>query len=116
MQGVYFDSMQDHNCISIKNSMLKLRKTSETYKDFGKSFYKVWTGAFHNYMTIFISLFEKEAPDLHAALAKFYSYIYELSKVYKWQEAVFPKAIEAHTFIITQQPTDPLKWIIPEKF
>ncbi len=25
-------------------------------------------------------------------------------------------AIEAHTFIVTQQPTDPLKWVIPEKF
>lgn len=25
-------------------------------------------------------------------------------------------AIEAHTFIVAQQPTDPLKWVIPEKF
>ncbi len=25
-------------------------------------------------------------------------------------------AIEAHTFIVAQQPTDPSKWVIPEKF
>ncbi len=96
--------------------MLKLRKTSRTYKDFSKSFYEVWADAFHNYTTILVSLFGREVPDLHSALAEFYNNIYELSKVYEWQEAVLPMAIEAHTFIITKQPTDPSKWVIPEKF
>lgn len=61
--------------------MLRLRKTSVTYKDFGKSFYNVWADAFHNYTTILVSLFDKEAPDLHSALAKFYSNVYKLSTV-----------------------------------
>lgn len=63
--------------------MLKLWKMSKTYKDFKKSFYEVWADAFHNYTTILVSLFGKEAPDLHAALAKFYNCIYELLTVYK---------------------------------
>lgn len=63
-----------------------------------------------------VFLFGKETSDLHSALAKFYSNIYELSTVYKWQDAVFPRAIEAHIYIVAQQPTDPSKWVIPEKF
>lgn len=116
MRGLRFNAMQDHDRIGIKDGMFKLRKMSETYKDFGKSFYEIWADAFYNYTTILVSLFGKEAPDLHAALADFYSSIYELSTVYKWQEAVLPMAIEVHAFIVTQQPTDPLKYVIPEKF
>ncbi len=100
MRGLRFDSMQDHNCVGIENGMLKLRKTSETYKDFGKSFYEMWGDAFYNYTTIFVSFFGKKALDLHVALAEFYSCIYELSTVYEWQEVVLPMAIEVHTFIV----------------
>ena len=63
--------------------MLRLRKTSEKYKDFGKSFHEVWSKAFHNNTIILVSLFRKEAPDLHTALAEFYSNIYDLSTVYE---------------------------------
>lgn len=112
MRGLRFDSMQDHDRVGIEDGMLRLRKTSGTYKDFGKSFYEVWADTFHNYTTILVSLFGKEAPDLHAALAKFYSCIYELSTVYEWQEAVLLMAIEAQTFIVAQRSTDPLKWVI----
>ncbi len=76
----------------------------------------MWTDAFHNYTTILVSLFGREVLDLHSALAEFYTNIYELFTVYEWQEAVLPMAIEAHTFIVAQQPTDPLKRVIPEKF
>ena len=69
--------MQDHDRIEIKDSILKLQKTSGTYKDFGKLFYNVSADAFHNYTTILISLFGKEAPDLHFTLAEFYSNIYK---------------------------------------
>ncbi len=116
MRGVRFDSLHDQDCIGIEDGMLKLRKTSVTYKDFGKSFYEVWADAFHNYTSILVSLFGREVPDLHSALAEFYTNIYKLSKVYEWQEAVFPMAIEAHTFIVAQQPTNPSKWVIPEEF
>ena len=64
--------------------MLKLRKTSGTYKHFGKSFHEVWSEALQNYNTILVSLFGKETPDLHTALVEFYSNIYKLSTVYEW--------------------------------
>lgn len=63
--------------------MLRLRKTSGTYKDFGKFFYDMWADAFHNYTTILVSLFSKEAPNLHSAFAEFYSNVYKLSTVYE---------------------------------
>lgn len=63
-----------------------------------------------------VSLFGKKTPDLYSALAEFYNNVYELSTVYEWQEAVLPIAIKAHTFIVAQQPTDPAKWVISEKF
>lgn len=79
---------------------------SGTYKNFGKSFYKVLANVFYNYTTILIFLFGKKAQDLHSALAKLYSNVYKLSTIYKWQEAVFLIVIKAYTFIVVQQPTD----------
>lgn len=102
--------------MSIKDEMLKLCKTSGTYKDFGKFFYKVWANAFHNYTTILVFFFGTKAPDLYTALADFNSSLYKLSTVYNWQETVLPMAIEVHILIVAQQPTDLLKWVIPEKF
>lgn len=83
MRGLRFDALQDHDRIGIEDGMLRLRETSGTYKDFGKSFYDVWVDVLHNYTTILVSLFGKEAPDLHSALAEFYNNIYELSTVYE---------------------------------
>lgn len=76
----------------------------------------MWVDAFYNFTTIFVSFFGKDALDFHVAFAKFYSCIYKLLTVYNWQKAVFSMAIEAHTFIVTQQPIDPLKWIISNNF
>lgn len=56
--------------------MLRLKKTSGTYKDFGL------IEAFINYSNILVSLFGKEAPSLHTTLTQFYN-IFQLSKVYK---------------------------------
>ncbi len=81
--GLRFDTFQDQERIGIEDEMLRLRKTSGTYKNFGKSFHRVLSEAFHNYTTILVSLFGKETPDLYSALAEFYSNIYEWSKVYK---------------------------------
>ncbi len=116
MRGLRFNSLHDQDRIGIEDGMLKLRKTSGTYKDLGKSFYEVWADAFHNYTTILVFLFGREVLDLYSALAEFYTNIYKLSTVYEWQEAVLPMAIEAHTFIVAQQTTDQSKWVIPEKF
>ena len=116
MRGFRFDVLQDHDQIGIEDGMLRLRKTLRTYKDFGKSFYDVWADAFHNYTTIRVSLFRKKTPDLYTALAEFYINVYKLSTVYEWQDAVLPMAIKANTYIVSQQPTDPSKWVISEKF
>ncbi len=116
IRGLRFDSLHDQDRIGIEDDMLKLRKTSEIYKDFGKSFYEVWADVLQNYTNILVSLFGKEVPDLHSALVEFYTNIYQLCTVYEWQKAVLPIAIEAHTFIVAQQPTDLSKWVIPKKF
>ncbi len=105
-RGLRFDSLHDQDRIGRKDDIHKLRKTSGTYIDFGKSFYEVWPDAFYNYTTIPVSLFCREVLDLHSALPEFYTNIFELSTVYEWQEAVLPMASEAHTFIVAQQPTD----------
>ncbi len=76
----------------------------------------MWANAFHNYTTILVSFFVSEVPDLYSAHAEFYTNIYKLSTVYQWKQAVLPMAIEAHTFIVSQQPTDPSKSVILEKF
>lgn len=41
MRGLTFESYQDEERIGIEDGMLKLRKTLETYKDYGSSFAKV---------------------------------------------------------------------------
>ena len=38
MRGLRFDVQQDHDRIGIEDGMLRLRKTSGTYRDFKKSF------------------------------------------------------------------------------
>ena len=106
MRRLRFNALQDHDRIGIEDRMLRLRKTLKTYKDFGESFYDVWADAFHRYTTIFVSMFSKKAPDLHTASPGVYSNVYELSIVYEWQEAVLAMTIEAHTYIVSQQPTN----------
>ncbi len=116
MRGLRFETFQDQERIGIEDKMLRLWKTSGTYKDFENSFHEVWSEAFNTYTTILVSLFGKEAPDLHTALAEFYSNIYELSTVYEWQNAVLPIAIEAHSYIVAQQLTNPLTLVISVNF
>lgn len=96
--------------------MLRLWKTSGRYKDFRNFFHKVLSEAFHHYTTVLVSLCGKEAQDLQATLIEFCSNIYELSMVYEWQDTVLLMSIEGHKYIVTQQPTEPSKWVIPEKF
>lgn len=47
MQGFTFEAYQDKEKIRIEDGMLKFRKTSGTYKDYGNNFYKVWLEAFN---------------------------------------------------------------------
>lgn len=82
--------------------MLRLRKTSGVYKDFGKTFHEVWGEASINYTGILVALFGKEAPDLNTALINSYGSILQFSKVYGWQEALLPVAIEVHNLNTTE--------------
>lgn len=116
MRGLRYEAFQDQERIGIEDGILRLRKISKTYKNFGNSFYKVWGEAFINYIAIVSLLFGKKAPTLNTALIYFYGNILQLSKVYEWQRTVLPMAIEVHTYIIAQQLSDPQKWVISAEF
>jgi hypothetical protein len=109
MRGLQYDKLNDMNRIGIEDDMLKLRKTSRTYKDFEKSFHEVWSESFLNYTSIMISLFGKTALDLHATLSAFHNDIYQLSRVYEWQDALLSMTIEIHTYITITHSFDPAK-------
>lgn len=57
MQGLNFETYQDEECIGIEDKMLKLRKSSGSYKNYDSNFYKVWLEVFINYIFILVSLF-----------------------------------------------------------
>ncbi len=63
--------------------MLRLMKTSGTYKNFRKSFYEVWSESFLNYTSIMVSLFAPSTAELNVALNSFYGNILQLSQVYE---------------------------------
>lgn len=96
MQDYHYKSLHNQEQISIENGILRLKKSSKTYKDFGKLFYKDWLENFLNYISIIVSLFTPSITELNVAPNFFYSNIFQLSQVYKWQEAIFSLAIEVH--------------------
>lgn len=100
MRGLSFEVYQDEEKIGIEDGMLKLRKTSGSYKDYGSNFYEVWSEAFINYTSIMLSLFGHTAHRLQAALTQFYGLVLQLSEVYDWKEALLPLAIEVHSHIV----------------
>ena len=85
----------------MKDGMLKLRKTSGNYKDYGNNFYEVWSEAFINYTLIMVLLFGVTVSRFQAALTRFYGLVLQLSKVYDWKKALLPLAIEVHSHIVT---------------
>ena len=101
MRRLSFEAYKDEERIGIEDGMLKLRKTSGSYKDYGNSFYEVWSEAFINYTSILVSLFGATVSRLQAAPTPFYDLVLQLSKVYDWNEALLPMAIEVHSQIVT---------------
>jgi hypothetical protein len=116
MRDLQYDVFNDLNRIDIENDLLKLKKTSNTYKNFEKNFYEMWSEIFLNYIFIMISLFDTTISDLHSALIFFHNNIHQLSRVYEWQDALFLMTIEMHIYIITCQSTNSSQWIIRSKF
>lgn len=115
-RGLQAEADQDQDTFFIKDGVLKVRRAGGSYKDFGESFHEVWGEAFLNYTAIFISFVGREASDLCVALLQFHGRILELSRIYEWQGAVLPLAIEVHSFFIGQNPLNPENWSIPANF
>lgn len=103
-----------HDQIHIDKSILKMRKVTGSYKDYGST-NTLWSEAFLNYTIILIAFFEPTISTLYLVLASFYSEIIELSTIYKWQGRVLPLALDFHTHIVESQPTNPSRWAIPAK-
>ncbi len=116
MRGLSFKAYKDGERIGIEDGLLNLRKNSGLYKDYGNSFYEVWSEAFINYTSILVSLFGATVLHLQAAFTQFYGQVLRLSKVYDWKEALLPMAIEVHSQIVTQQSTNPKQWVILPEF
>lgn len=106
---------EEEEGVYVVNGVLTMKKVGGTYKDYGTSFYDAWSEAFFFYSTIMVFLFGKTSPDLVLALGEFRTKIHELSRVYEWQGAVLPLAIDAHTEILAAQPTEATSWIIRDK-
>lgn len=83
MRGLTFETYKNEEKNSIEGGMLKLRKTLGKYKDYGSSFYEVWSEAFIHYTSIMVSLFGATAPRLQATLTQFHFLVLQLSKVYE---------------------------------
>jgi hypothetical protein len=116
MRELQFNKLNDINRIEIENEMLKLKKTSRIYKNFNKTFHEIWSKFFLNYIFIMISLFEKIVLNLHAVLTIFHNDVYQLSRVYEWQNVLLLITIEMHTHIITTPSFDLVKWVIRLEF
>lgn len=75
MGKLSFEVYQDEEHIGIKDGMLKIQKSSGSYKDYRSSFYKVWLEVFINYTSIPVSLFRTTVPHLQAFLIQFHGTI-----------------------------------------
>lgn len=81
MKSQSYEAYDDQDRIGIHDGSVRLRKSSGSFKDYGKTHY-IWSESFDNYSMIFISLFGSTAPDLHAALSLFKADTLQLSRVY----------------------------------
>ena len=109
-----FEDVREEDSIVIENGSLKPRKTTGTYKDFGKSINEVWSEAFLNYMLVVNILFG--TPELSAALLLFYRQIMTLAKSYDWLKGVLPLALGWHKYVVIRSPIDPSNWKIAHDY
>jgi hypothetical protein len=64
-------------------------------KDYGRT-PVIWTERPVNFSAILVEFFATEFPGLHIALSRFMLDIIELEKIYDWQTAVLPLALQFH--------------------
>ncbi|MCJ1347109.1 hypothetical protein MMC31_005330 [Peltigera leucophlebia] len=109
-----FEKTQEEDGIVVENHTLKPRKTTGTFKDFGKSVNEVWSESFVNYMLVINILFG--TPELSAALLLFYRQIMTLARSYDWLKGVLPVAIGWHKYAVIRSPLDPSNWKIAHDY
>lgn len=82
MKGLIIKAYKDGKKIGIEYGMLKLRKISGIYKDYGSSFYNVWSRDFINRISIIVFSFEATVPRFPATLTQFYYVVLHNLRIY----------------------------------
>lgn len=109
-----FEDTWEEDSIVVENSSLRPRKSTGTYKDFGKSMNEVWLEAFLNDMLVVSILFG--TPELSAALVLFYRQIMTLARSYDWLKGVLPLALGWHKYVVIRSPLDLSNWKIAHDY
>ena len=103
-----------HQNVTFENGM-KIMKVTGTLRDFGNTL-DIWSDGFLNYSTVLVDFFGVAFPSLFRSLLMFHSKIRHLSRIYDWQNAVLPLAINCHTKITTGTHTDIDAWVLPQQW
>jgi hypothetical protein len=102
------------NTISIEDKKLRSEPAKGKSKDFGYNS-NVWREGFINYITAVLFFFHgSTTPALPLAMMGFYQRIESLGRVYKWQEAVLPLALEHHNVVMAKGQTNAEAWDLLE--
>lgn len=113
MHGFHYKLLHDQECIGIKDGMLRLRKTSGTYKDFGTLYLVREFSQLHNYNGFFYLL---QIPQSLALLLMPSTAIFcSFPKSISGKRPSFPLSLR-FTHIIFLQSSDYINWIILPKF
>ena len=90
--------------------------TKDYLKDYGRT-PSIWTEGFVNYTAILVEFFGAEFPGLHIGLSRFMLDIIELDKIYDWQTAVLPLALQFHEELADEGLcSDPHKWTLDRQY
>lgn len=94
---------------------MRLKRVTRTLLDYGSTM-EIWSEAFINYSMIMMDFFNADFPLLIRVLLLFHKRIRKLSKIYEWQNAVLPLAINFHPKITTVNHTNTEAWTLPQKW
>lgn len=97
----------------IKNGLIKLKRVTRTLHNF-ESTWDIRLESFINYYMIIVDFFDIAFPTFHRVFFLFYIKVCKLSKIYKWQIAILPLAINYHIEIITGNHIDIDVWALPQ--
>jgi hypothetical protein len=93
-------SVPEGDSFEYKNtsSGVKLRQVA-SLKDWGHDA-SLWVHCFSNYIAIWGSLFSVQHPRVMVGMVLFLRYVCDISKIYHWQDAVLPLALNKHQMLI----------------